>query len=80
MDHGQRTSIKQRNIKKTCLPQSTIPLPRPKVSSVQFYDLYDHIHHMEHTHEDTHPIDTQEQDIENNEVENTTFMKRKMMT
>ena len=30
---------------------------------------YDHIHHMEHTHEETHIIDTKEQDMENNEVE-----------
>ena len=39
------------------------------MKSVRFDDLYDHIHHMEHTHEDTHLIGTQEQYMENNEVE-----------
>ena len=43
--------------------------PRPKVKSVRFDDPYDHICHVEHTHEDTHLIYTQEQDMENNEVE-----------
>ena len=41
----------------------------PKLYSVQFDDPYDHIHHMDHNHEKTYLIDTQEQDTENNEVE-----------
>ena len=40
---------------------------------VLFDDPYYHIHHMEHTHEDTHRIDTKEQYMENNEVEQNRF-------
>ena len=50
-------------------PQATIACPRPKLNSVRFDDPYDHIHHMDHNHEKTHLIDTQEQDMENNEAE-----------
>ena len=39
------------------------------MNSVRFDDPYDHIYHTENTHEDNHPIDTQEQYMENNEVE-----------
>ena len=59
MDHSRRTSIKQRYNKKTGPPQATIATPRSKFNSVLFYDPYDHIQHMEHTHEDTQLIDTQ---------------------
>ena len=38
------------------------------MNSVQFDDFYDHIHHMDHNHEHTQPIYTQEYDKENNEV------------
>ena len=49
--------------------QDTISCPRPKLNSVHFEDPYEHINPMENTHEDTHLIDTQEKDIEDNEVE-----------
>ena len=49
--------------------QATIACPRPKVNSVCFEYLYDHINRMDNTHEDTHLIDTQEQDTEDTEVE-----------
>ena len=55
--------------KNTGFPQETISFPRPKLNSFLFYDPYDNIHHMDHTHENTHIIYTQSQDIENNEVE-----------
>ena len=44
-------------------PRATIARHRPKVNSVCFEDPYNHINPMENTHEDTHLIDTQEQDI-----------------
>ena len=50
----------QRYIKNTVPPQEKISHPRPKVNSVSFDDPYDHIHHMEHYHENTHLIDAQE--------------------
>ena len=43
------------------------------MNSVWFDDPYDHIHHTEHTHEYTHLVDTQEQDMENNGVEQDEF-------
>ena len=57
---GQRTPINKNTFKNTGPPQATIDHPRPKNNSAQFYDPYDHIHHMKHTHENTHHIDTQE--------------------
>ena len=39
------------------------------MNSVFFDDPYEHIQHMENIHEDNHLIYTQEQDMENNEVE-----------
>ena len=48
--------------KNTGPPQDTIYCPRPKVNSFYFDDPYDHICHMENTHEDTHLIDTKEHD------------------
>ena len=38
------------------------------MNSFRFDDPYNHIYHMEHTHENTHLIYTQEQYMENNEV------------
>ena len=55
--------------KNTGPPQDTIACPRPKVKSVCFDESYDHINPMENTHEDTHLIDTQEQYMEDTEVE-----------
>ena len=54
--------------KNTGSPQAKISCPLPKVISVWFDDPYNHIHHTEHTHENNHPIDTQEPNMENNEV------------
>ena len=42
------------------IPEATIFWHIPKINSVQFDDPYDHIHRMEHTHENTHLIDPQE--------------------
>ena len=70
--HGSRPKYFNKNedtYKNTGPPQATTSLPRPKVNSVQFDDSFDHIYHMDHNHENTHFIDTQEQDMENNEVE-----------
>ena len=39
------------------------------MKSVQFNDPYEHIHHMEHNHENTHLIGKQEKDMEINEAE-----------
>ena len=47
----------------TAPTQDTIALHQPRVNSVRFGDPYDHTKPMENTHEDTHLIDTQEQDI-----------------
>ena len=55
--------------KNTGPTQSTIPFPHPKPNSVRYEDPYDHIHHMGHNHENSHPIDTKEQHMKNNEVE-----------
>ena len=63
--------------KNTGPPQATIDRPRPKVNSFRFDDPYDHIHHMDHNHEKTHLIDTQEQDMENNEIEQDEFYDKK---
>ena len=64
MYHNQSTSIKTKiHPKNIGPPQATISCPHPKVKSVRFEDPYGNIHHMEHTHEYTHLIDTQEQYI-----------------
>ena len=54
-------------------PQDTIACPHPNVNSVCFDDPYERIHHMENNHEDTHLIDTQEQDMENTDSEQEEF-------
>ena len=64
--HGSRPKEFNKNKDKsnnTGPLQYKISRPHPKMNSVRFDDPYDHIHHMEHTHEDTHRIDTQEQDM-----------------
>ena len=63
-NHKHRSRPKDFNKKKDTSknigpPQAKISRPRPKVNSVQFYDPYDHIHHMEIAHEDTHIFDPQ---------------------
>ena len=55
--------------KKSGPPQATITRPLSKAKPVRFEDPYDHIHHMENHNENTHLIDTQEQDMENSDVE-----------
>ena len=50
-------------------PQATIARPSSNVNSLQFQDPCDHINPMYNIHEDTDIIDTQEQDIEDSEVE-----------
>ena len=45
--------------KNTVPPQAKIAHPRPKSNSVRFDEPYDHICHMNHTHEYNHLIDTQ---------------------
>ena len=78
--HGSRPKDSNKNkykSKNTGPPQVTIACPRLKVNPVQFYETNDHIHHMEHTHENTHLLDTQEQDMENNEAEKYEFYERK---
>ena len=52
----------------TGLPWETIPLHRPKANSVRFENPYDHIHHINNNHENTHLLYTQEQYMENNEI------------
>ena len=70
MDHNQRTLMKYIYMSKNRVPpQDKMSRPHPNVNSVCFDDPYDYIHHIENTHEDTHLIDTQEQYMENNEVE-----------
>ena len=49
-------------------PQDTIDMPCQNLKPFRFKHLYDHIKPMENTHEYTHIIDTQEQDIEDTEV------------
>ena len=69
--HGSRTKYFNKNkdtLKNTGSPQENISCHSTKVISVQFDYPYDHIHHMDHNHEDTHIIDTQYQDMENNEA------------
>ena len=61
--------MKKIYIKNTGPHQATIARSHIKVNSILFDDPYDHNHHMEHTHENTHLIDTQEQDMENNDFE-----------
>ena len=61
-------------------PQATIARPCPKVKPVRFDDPYDHIHHMDHNHENTHLIDTQEQDMKKMSPNKMNYMTRKMMT
>ena len=64
--HGSRPKEFNRNKDKsnnTRPLQYKISLSRPKINSVRFDDPYEHIHHMENTHEYTHLIDTQEQDM-----------------
>ena len=39
------------------------------MNSVRFEDQYDHLNPTNNTYEDTHLIDTQEQYVEENEVE-----------
>ena len=63
MDHDQRTSIKKNIPNNTDTTQDTITQSCPKVNSVRFEDLYEHINPMENSHEYTHIIDTQEQEI-----------------
>ena len=41
---------------------------RPKVNSFRSEDPYDHIHPIENIHDDTHIIDTKEQNTEYDEV------------
>ena len=70
--HGSRPNDLNKNkdtSENTGPPQATITSPCPKVITVQCDDPYDRIRHMEHTHENNHLIDTQEQDMENDEVE-----------
>ena len=70
--HGLRPKEFNKNkykSKKTGPPQEKFSLPCPKVNSVRYEDPYDLIHQMEHTYEDNKLIDTQEQDMGNNEVE-----------
>ena len=50
-------------------PQDTIDMPCQNLKPFRFKHLYDHIKPMENTHEYTHIIDTQEQDIKDTEVE-----------
>ena len=57
--------------------QETNPRPLPRANLVWFQDPYDHIHHMDHNHENNHLIDTQEQDMENNEIEQDEFYDKK---
>ena len=64
--HGSQTKDFNKNkytSQNTGLTQDIISLTCPKVNSVCFDEPYDHIHHMENTHEDTHLIGTQEQDM-----------------
>ena len=49
-------------------PQATIALHHLKVNSVRFKYLYGHIKPRDDTHEATHLIDTQEQNIEDADV------------
>ena len=60
---------KNTNTSNTSPIQATIAHHRPKVNSVRFEDPYNHINPMENIHEDTHLIDTQEQNTEDVEVE-----------
>ena len=60
MYQGQRNSIKINIHKKIGPPQATIARPHPKANSVRFDESYDHIHNIDHTHENAHLIDTQE--------------------
>ena len=81
--HGSRPTDFNKNkdkSKNTGPPQEKIPRPCPKANSVQFEDPYDHIRHMDHIRENTHPIDTQEQFMENNEFENMNSITRLVMT
>ena len=50
-------------------PQDTIARHRPKVDSVHFEYSFEHINPIYNTHEDTHIINTQEQKMEDYEVE-----------
>ena len=43
------------------------------MKSVCFDDPYDHINHIENTHEDNNLIDTQEQDMEDTKIEKEQF-------
>ena len=54
---------KNTDISNTATPQDTFYRKKPKVNSVRFEDPYDHINPTENTHENTHIIDTQEQNI-----------------
>ena len=50
---------KSKDTSKNTVPtQDIISRPCPKVTSVRFDEPYDHIHHMEHTNEENHIIDT----------------------
>ena len=60
MDHGQKKiKIKNKHQKTQDSPQANFSRHCTEVNSVQFDDPYENLHHMEHTHEDTHLIDTQ---------------------
>ena len=76
--HGSRTKDfnKAKINTKKGPPQDTIARPRLKLNPARFGDPYDHVHHMEHTHEDNHLIDTQEQDMENNKFEEEKIILR----
>ena len=52
----------------------------PKANSFRFDDPYEHIHHMENTHEDTYLIDAQEQDMKKMMLNKTNSTKIQMMT
>ena len=52
----------------------------PKVNSVHFDDLYDHINHMENTHEYTHIIETKEQYMELLNLKKNNSMKTQIVT
>ena len=67
MIHGSRTS-KNTNTSNTAPTQSKIDHHRPTVKSVLFEHPYNHINPMDNTHEGTHLIDKQEQNIDNAEV------------
>ena len=65
--HGSRPEDLNKNkyaSKNKGPPHATIAFRCPKVNSVQFDDHYDHINHMDHTHENTQLVDNQEQDME----------------